>query len=263
MYQPVVPFGGNAGWAFLERTRETQQAAFDNSTLIKNNTAYFEENIGEVLTAEQLVNDRRLLDVALGAFGLSEDINNRFFIQKVLESDLTDEDSLANRLADKRYEKMAEAFAFALSPPSTQISTFPEEITSAYKTRSFEVAVGNQNSDMRLALGLERDLNDVLSSDLSEDGYWFSIMGNNALRAVFEQAFDLPLAVGALDIDRQLEIFKDRATAFFGSDSIQQFADPENQEELQRLFFARSDTSAASFTGTTLRGSVALAILQS
>ncbi len=262
MYQPIVPFGGNAGWAFLERTRETQQAAFDNSALIRNNTTYFEENIGTVLTAEQLVNDRRLLDVALGAFGLSDDINNHYFVQKVLESDLTDDSSLANRLNDTRYRNLAEAFSFALAPPSTQISTFPAEVTTAYKERSFEVAIGNQSADMRLALGLERDLNSVLAADLTEDGLWFSIMGNPALRTVFEQAFDLPLAVGALDIDRQLEIFQDRADAFFGDTSVNQFADPEKQEELLRLFFARSDTAAVG-SGVSLRGSVALAILQS
>ncbi len=28
-YQPVIPYGGMAGWAFLQRTQEAQQDAFE------------------------------------------------------------------------------------------------------------------------------------------------------------------------------------------------------------------------------------------
>ncbi len=76
-FQPVVPLGGYAGWAFLNRTQTAQQSAFDESATIVRQTSYFEENIGNITTAEDLVNDRRLLEVALGAFGLDEDINNK------------------------------------------------------------------------------------------------------------------------------------------------------------------------------------------
>lgn len=48
---------------------------------IRNDEAYFRAKIGSVKTAEQLVSDRRLLKVALGAFGLEADINNRFHPQ--------------------------------------------------------------------------------------------------------------------------------------------------------------------------------------
>jgi len=97
-FQPVVPLSGYAGFAFLERTLETQQQAFNSSASIQRDTEYFLENIEKVETAEALVNDRRLFTVALGAFGLSDDINNKFFLQKVLEDGTLDPDALSNKL---------------------------------------------------------------------------------------------------------------------------------------------------------------------
>ena len=67
-YQPVVPAGGNLGWTFLKQTREAQQEAFDNSSIIARDTDYFRENIGKIQSAEELVADRRLLTVALSDY---------------------------------------------------------------------------------------------------------------------------------------------------------------------------------------------------
>ena len=50
--------------------------------------------------------------VALGAFGLQDDLPNRFFIQKVLEGGTLSTDSLANKLSDPRYAALAKAFGF-------------------------------------------------------------------------------------------------------------------------------------------------------
>jgi hypothetical protein len=79
-FQPLVPISGYSGWRFLERTLDQQQAAFDESQPIKRVTDKFRDEIGKVLKAEDLINDRDLLSVALGAFGLEADIENKFFI---------------------------------------------------------------------------------------------------------------------------------------------------------------------------------------
>ncbi|MEJ2023291.1 MAG: DUF1217 domain-containing protein [Maritimibacter sp.] len=129
-FQPIIPFGGMAGWNFLQRTRESQQETFNNSPDIKNDIEYFKEHIGEVQTAEDLVNDYRLLKVSLGAFGLGDDLGSKAYIQKVLEEGSLDPKSFANRMADKRYLAMTEAFGFDLEPPNTQLSDLPSS-TSA------------------------------------------------------------------------------------------------------------------------------------
>ena len=261
-FQPVVPIGGFAGWSFLTRTRDSQQEAFNNSSVIQRNVAYFEENIGKVTSAEQLVGDRQLLEVALGAFGLDEDINNKYFIQKVLEDGTLDDTALANRLSDTRYAALTEAFGFGdFSIPRTVLSDFPTEISDKYKDRQFEIAVGNADQNMRLALALDRGIDEILSSGTTtDDGRWFQVMGQPPIREVFETALGLPSSFGALDLDLQLSGFRDRLDSRFGDGEISQFSDPEKREELVRLFLVQSDISAtsASFSGS----SAALTLLQ-
>ncbi|WP_300515728.1 DUF1217 domain-containing protein [Aliiroseovarius sp.] len=260
-YQPVVPYGGMAGWAFLQRTQGAQQDAFEQSPVIQRDTDYFLENIGRIDTAEQLVSDRRLLNVALGAFGLDEDIDNSYFIRKVLEDGTLDSDDLANKLTDKRYLDLAQAFGFGdYGIPRTKLSDFGAEIVNAYTERQFEIAVGNQSTEMRLMMGLERDLGAVMDKGASDAGKWYSIMGNTALRSVFETAFSLPGSFGALDVDDQLVRFQDKAEAYFGERSVDQFSNPEKMEELSRLYLAKSQISNGSITLSG--GSIALTLLQ-
>lgn len=260
-FQPVVPLSGVAGWTFLTQTRATQEAAFQASPALERQVAYFEENIGKITTAQELVDDRRLLQVALGAFGLDDDINAKAYIREVLDQGTLQPDSLANRLSDKRYLAMSEAFGFELDPPNTKLSDFPARIIELYEGRQFEVAVGNAQPDMRVAMALERDLPALLDRGLSDEANWFTIMGTPSLRPVFEKAFALPITIATLDLDRQLEIFREKAAAFFGDTRVEQFADPEALDRLRDRFLAQSELETGGFS-TTTRGSAALALLQ-
>jgi len=261
-YQPVIPLAGFAGWAFLERTRDVQQDAFNQSNSIRRDTDAFKERISGITTAEALMGDRQLLSVALGAFGLDEDISNKFFIRKVLEEGTISSESFANKLADKRYFELAKAFGFDLKPPNTKLGGFADKIIKSFETRQFEAAIGQTQPDIRLVMTLQRELPQLADRSLSEDGKWFTIMGNPPLRTAFERAFNLPVSVGALDIDRQLSIFKERAAAWFGSDDVSQFSDPERLDALTKRFFASTESTTAT-TNTSTRGSAALALLQS
>ena len=99
-YTPVVSGNGLAGWSFLKATRASQQRAFDAGPQIRRDSEYFAKTIAGVKSAEELVADRRLRNVALAAYGLQDDIDNRFFIRKILEEGTTSTDALANRLAE-------------------------------------------------------------------------------------------------------------------------------------------------------------------
>lgn len=72
-FQPLLPLTGYAGWQFLQSTLETQQARFAENPENARDREYFKENIGKITSAEDLVSDYRLLRVALGAYGLSDD----------------------------------------------------------------------------------------------------------------------------------------------------------------------------------------------
>lgn len=259
-YQPVVPFGGYAGWVVLQRTKDNQQEAFNASSEIKRDIDYFRENIAEVKSAEELVSNFRLLKVALGAFGLDDDINNKYFIERVLDEGTLDSDSLSNKLSDKRYFQFSEAFGFGnFDIPNTVLSDFPDEIISSYQNKQFEIAVGEQNDDMRLALNIETELTEIANKDTTGNGRWYSVMGNEAVRSVMQTALGLPSSVSTLDLDQQLTIFKDKAKQYFGNSEVAQFSDPEKREDLVKLFLIRSEINAGS-TGTSA-ASNALALL--
>ena len=153
------------------------------------------------------------MQVALGAFGLDEDLNNKFLIARILESDTASRDSLTSRFADKRYQSLSSAFGFGNeSGPRISEPGFADRIVEAYRTRKFEIAVGDQAPDLRLAMGIERDLGNLATQpNLSADGAWFGVMANKPLRRVFETALGLPQSFGTLDLDRQLSTFRQRS----------------------------------------------------
>lgn len=259
-FQPLVPTGGYTGWKFLERTLEQQQQAFDASQPIRRVTDKFRENIADIKTAEELVNNRDLLSVALGAFGLSEDINNKFFIQKILEDGTIDEDALSNRLSDKRYAEFSRAFGFGdFESPLTASAIISEDIINRFERQSFEAAVGEKDNQLRLALNVEKALEDITRNTTSENAQWFSLLGNAPLRQVMQTALGLPSQIASVDIDQQLETFKDRSKSVFGTDSLLDIAADDIQDKLIRLFLIRSSIlSNAGFSND----SIALTLLR-
>jgi len=261
-FQPFVPASGMAGWRFLERTYDKQYEAFTQSVTLERQTDYFTENIANVSTAEDLVNDRRLLEVALGAFGLEDDINNTYFIRKILEEGTSADDALANRLSDNRYKDLSDHFGFGANAiTQTRLSDFPDRTIEKYNRQSFEVAVGQQSEQMRIGLYAQRTLGELASGEESENTKWYSVMGQPPLRALFETAFGLPAAFGSIDIDQQLSVLQDKASALFGDSSVSQFADPEMQDELVARYIARAQLAELS-GGSASSNAIALQLLQ-
>lgn len=243
-FQPVIPSGGLVGWRFLQRTYDAQLDSFATSAVNERETRYFLDNISKVQTAEDLVSDRRLLQVALGAFGLEDDINNRFFIQKVLSDGTSADDALSNRLSDKRYREFSEAFG--LGPGEirrTGLVTFMEDIARDNVVSRFEVAVGQSDESMRISLFAQHTLADLAAQEGSADTKWFELMGLPPLRSMMETALGLPSSFGQLDIDKQLGVFKDRLSRLTGSDDLAQFTDEGAIAALTDRYLARSQIS--------------------
>lgn len=260
-FSPVLPIGGLAGWSLLGRTMDRQTELFNKSPQIVRDTEYFEKTIGGIKTAEDLVSDRRLLRVTLGAFGLQDQINSQAFIRKILEEGTARDNALANRLTDPRYKQLTEAFGLGEdSTPKTQDAGFGTRITDQFRRREFEVAVGDQDQSMRLALNAERELGAIATDDASDNARWFRILGSEPLRRVFETALGLPESFAQLDLDRQLREIKSRADSQLGIGSVSDLAEADVQEQLIRRFVVRDQI--AGFNAQSSQ-SIALTLLQS
>lgn len=259
-FAPILPLSGPAGWALLKRTMAAQTAALNASPEMARDVDYFRAQINKVTTADQLVNDRRLLKVALGAFGLDSDINNKAFLKRVLTDGTQSKTALANKLADKRYAQLSAAFGFDQKPPATQRSDFATNLLTAYKARAFETAVGNQNEDFHLALNAQRELVRLAGGSTSENTKWLTVLGSAPLSQVFQKALGLPSSTSALNLDQQLGLYKAKAAAVFGDGGISQFADSTKSEALIKrfLFRAQADQMITQSNSTA----VALTLLQ-
>lgn len=248
-FQPVVPTGGLVGWRFLQRTYDAQFETYSASAVRQRESEYFLENIGKVRSVEDLVSDRRLLQVALGAFGLQQDLDNRFFIQKVLSDGTRADDALANRLADSRYRDFADAFGFG--PGELRQNGSPDamkKIAEASLVAGFEIAVGDVDDTMRIALFTQHALAEIASQDGSENRKWFDLMGSPPLRNMMETALGLPATFAQLDIDKQLEVFQDRLHRLTGSSDLSQFSNADAIEKLTDTYLARSQIAQIQAT---------------
>lgn len=258
-FQPIIPSGGLVGWRFLERSYETQSEAFSRSPAIRNEAEYFRSKIGGISTAAQLVDDRRLLSVALSAFGLEADIDNRYFVRRVLEDGTNRPDALANRLSDARYRTFAAAFGFGdLGGPKTTLEGFAENVLARYERKEFEQAVGEQDNSLRLALNADSAIAEIAAAKASEETKWFRVMGSTPLRQVFEGALGLPPSFARIDLDRQLEMFRDKAERAFGTGDLADFGDPDLRDRVIQRFLLRSQISEV----TQVPGQTALSLLQ-
>lgn len=250
-----IGVGGIAGWRIVQRSEAQQIQRLAKDPIVQRSTAYFQENITRTTKAEELVKDYRLLSTALSAFGLEADIANKAFIQKVLESDVTDKKSLVNRLADKRYLKMAEAFGFGSAKPANNLS---ENVSKAFVQREFERRIGEGDETLRFALNARRELQEMGTRTSSDKTLWYEILGSPPLRKVFEGALGFGTAYGKLPIDRQYEEFTRAAERTFGSSSLKHFTQPDAIDRLVKNYMVRSQINISS---TQNRYSAALTLL--
>ncbi|MFW8633972.1 DUF1217 domain-containing protein [Cribrihabitans pelagius] len=260
-FQPVIPASGIVGWNFLQATYEKQFDAFTEGAVLQRDSDYFLENIGEVKTAEDLVKDHRLLSVALGAFGLSDQLPMKALVQKVLEDGTSADDALANRMGDDRWASFADAFGFG--PGDTVLTGSPEamqDVIHTFKIQSFEEAVGAQQHSMRIAMYGEREVKILAEEDSSIDTKWYNVLGQPALQEMFQVALGLPKSLSGIDIDQQLEVMKERAQRMFGSDDVAIFADPDELQDLVTTYLARSELE--SFQASQSGASTALTLLR-
>lgn len=259
-FAPVLPSTGFVGYKLLIATEAKQREVFEKQPEIRRDVDYFVEKIGQVKSAEELVSDRRLLRVALGAFGMDDDIDKRAFIRRMLEEGSEKKDAFANKFVDPRYARLARAFGFGDALGSrVQEPGFATGIAEAYAQRQFEIAVGEQNETMRLALNFRREIATYANANDPESTAWFSAMGDLPVRKVLEGALGLPSTIGTIDIDLQHKAFREQASRTFGSKSMDIFKDPEQVENAIRRFIARRSIDEGPNASTP--GATALTLL--
>ncbi|TCQ29061.1 uncharacterized protein DUF1217 [Rhizobium sp. PP-CC-3G-465] len=100
--------------------------------MVERDTQYYKENIGKVTTVDAFLDDYRLYSYAMKAHGLEDMTYAKAFMRKVLESDLNDDASYANKLSDDRYRNFAMAFSFDKSTTVAQTGAQEDALIGLY-----------------------------------------------------------------------------------------------------------------------------------
>lgn len=85
----------------------------ESRPMVERETEYYLKNITKVKSVDEFVKNDRLFRYAMKAFGLQDMAYAKAFMAKVLREGVTDPDSFANKLSDKRYVEFAKSFNFA------------------------------------------------------------------------------------------------------------------------------------------------------
>lgn len=240
-FQPILVGAGLVGWRNLQRTLPSQMIAFENDAQQKRLSDNFRDKAASITSAKAVVSDRQILTVALGAYGLQDDLENRFFIKRILSEGVTEPDALANRMSDSRYKRLATDFA--LDGLGRVVGILPhtaQNISNNYMHQAFSIAVGERDPNLRLALNAETEFSRLASLDVSDDAKWFLLMGNPPLRKVVETSLGLPPSFGQLDIDKQLEVFQRKAKHTFGVSRVNDLAVDALRERIVDRFLLKT-----------------------
>ncbi|MCF6369807.1 DUF1217 domain-containing protein [Rhizobium halophilum] len=145
----------------LQRVATDQQVARE--------AQYYADNIGNVATIDEFMDDYRLYSYAMKAHGLEEMTYAKAFMKKVLESDLGDPNSYANLLTDDRYKNFAAAFSFSQSgaAPIAQSAAQQEEMLDLYDQSilAMEDAVAEETRYYKVMMAQVDNVDDILQND--------------------------------------------------------------------------------------------------
>jgi hypothetical protein len=172
------------------KNQDRLMAQFQKWPSYAQSVAYYRANIGSVKSVDDLLNNRKLLTVALSSFQLESQVDAKGILRKLLTQDPTDSASLAQQLVDPRYKQFARAFAGLRSDGgvSVQDPNSVNSVLAGYQSNEYAKWVSNIDNDpsIRQALYFQQTVQDTI--DISDTGKLF---------AQFQQSPDVQQSVGA------------------------------------------------------------------
>lgn len=233
-------------YAIEERLIERGAPAEDLET-VRANFRLIDSNLDLILFPD-------LMQVTISAFGLPKDTYGNSFFTSALISDPNNKNSFANRIGDDRWVDLARTIGlYAGTSGNVGVPSFVKDVTDKFADRSFEIAVGNVDQDLRLALNFAREIKTVAASASVKTAGWYQIMGSEPLRQVVDRAFGLPSQFSQLAVETQRDEYKTRSSRLLGGTDPSVFKDPAVVTNILTRFLA---AGASDLTGAPGYGAV-------
>ena len=222
-------------WATLIRTpEETRVEKHNKDPQVAKDTAAFQDAVAKLKKPEDLFTPQnyKTLNYILTAFGLESEAGNTGKIRQVLNSDMTNVNSLANRLNDPRFAALAVALDFKSGGlTNIQDASIQAGVVARYKQASYEISLGQQSNALREAQYFINNIANV------KDMY--AVLGDRTLRDVVSGAGNIPLEEAFQDVTSQ-------ATVFARTFDVKRADDPKYIAKFVQRYLANADLKATN-----------------
>lgn len=216
---------GATAYKVVTRDETARLARFEKQPTVQKDVQRFLDAAPTIKSAEDLLKNRRVLQFVLTAFQLEDSVDQKAIIRKVITEDPSDPKSLANRLADPRFSKLAAAVGDWSSNPLAKKSV-QDAIIQGYKQNAFEKDQGEQTPGMREALYFRRMIGNAKTLP--------QVMTDKALLQVVRVGLGLPEKFGVLSYDQQKTILSKRI-------DVKNFSDPAFVDRFVQRFLVNND----------------------
>ena len=221
------------------------QAYTAQTPAVQTATQYFQKNIGTVTSAQELIDNPRLFDYAMSAFGLSDMTYAKGLMEKVLQQGVTSSTALANTLNNQNIRAFAKAFDFADNGSTTTSSaSLVDQVVNKYVENSLEVSQGQQDPGVQLALYFQANAPNITSV--------YGILADKSLLTVVQTALGISPMTGLEPIDTQAQMLESKL-------NLSDFQNPTKLRNFIERFAAEYDANnnssgiaAGGSTSTTL-----------
>ncbi|WP_416798369.1 DUF1217 domain-containing protein [Ciceribacter azotifigens] len=213
---------------FLEGDEKTKA-----KTAAEEETKYYQKKIQSIRTVDDLLADRRVVDVVLGAYGFDPANVSDEFLKQIFSSDLEDKKSFVNQQTDEDWAELVASFNFDGEGNLTRetVGTVQQrgtalETANMYLRQSLEESEGESNQGVRLALYFER-----MAPTLTDP---YALIADSALLEVFRVTYGFSSEFSSMDVDMQAKIVEKNL-------DLSEMQDPAKVKRLLQRFTAMYD----------------------
>lgn len=183
----------------------TEYQKFRERSDVQLEAVYYKENIDNVKTVDDLFDSKnhRLLKFILNSYGLAGEEQYPGKIRKILESDLGDANSLANRFQDPRYQQLAKDLSLPFAGVvKLKLGSTTQDMVTRYERLSYERHLDEQAPGVRAAIEFARRIKDVSMT--------VQLLGDAVLREVVTVANNIPKELAYQEVDSQVTALEKR-----------------------------------------------------
>lgn len=228
----ISGMSGNLAMRLVDATESKEQALLRSQPQNAREIDYFLENIENVETVDDLMEDYRLYSFVMKAHDLEDQIFGKAMMEKILKSNIEEDDALVNKLTDSRFKELYNTMGFGtdgVGNINTMLGAWKTRMVDKFVDTQYVNGKADENEAVGIALKFRREAADITTA--------YHILADSDLASFVRTALGLPEEIAGIDIDRQAELITEKL-------DLESLQDPEAVEKLVTRYMAISDATS-------------------